>query len=150
MTILQKDVCSRGGLGGAYQGFDHGAEDDEAVLGVEAGFHGAFRVGHEAGDVAPAIADAGDVVHGAVGIAGVVVGGVGRGVAEKDLVIFFDGGESGVVAIVVAVAVSDGDFKDLAFFRGVGERGVGFFNANVHVAADEAQAGVAHHRAGEQ
>jgi hypothetical protein len=33
---------------------------------------------------------------------------------------------------------------------GVGEGRVGVFDANMHVAADEAEAGVAHHRAGEE
>ena len=33
---------------------------------------------------------------------------------------------------------------------GAGEGRVGIFHANVHMAADKAQAGVAHHRAGEQ
>jgi hypothetical protein len=107
-------------------------------------------VRHEAGYVAFAIADAGDVVHGAVGIAGVVVFAVGRGIAEKNLVIFFERGERGFVAIVVAVTVGDGEFEDLAFSGGVGEGGVGVFDADVDVAADEAEAGVAHHGAGEE
>ena len=78
-------------------------------------------MGHEAGDVALAIADAGDVVHGAVGIAGGVVGAVGSGVAEEDLVVFFQIGEGGFIAIVIAVAMGDGNLEDLAFLRGVGE-----------------------------
>jgi hypothetical protein len=140
----------RGGLGCAYEGFDHGAEDYQAVFGVQGGFYGALGMGHEAGDVAFAIADASDVVCGTVGIAGVVVFAVGRGVAEQDLVIFFESGEHGFIAIVIAVAVGDGEFEDLAFLRGVGEGGVGVFYADMHVAADEAEAGVAHHGAGEE
>src|SRR5882762_10316585 len=107
-------------------------------------------MGHQAGYVTLAVANAGDVVHGAVGIAGVVVFAVGRGVAEKNLAIFFESGERGFVAIVIAVAVGDGEFEDLAFLRGVGEGGVGVFDADVDVAADEAEAGVAHHGAGEE
>src|SRR5260370_26956713 len=41
----------------------------------------------------------------------------------------------------------DGNFQDLAFLRGVCERRIRLLHADVHVAADEAQAGVAHHRA---
>jgi hypothetical protein len=140
----------RGGLGCAYEGFDHGAEDYQAVLGVEDGFYGAFGMGHQASYVALAIADAGDVVCGAVGIAGVVVIPVGRGVAKKNLVIFLESGKRGFVAIVVAVAVGDGEFENLAFLGGVGEGRVGVFYADMHVAADETEAGVAHHGSGKQ
>jgi len=107
-------------------------------------------VGHEAGYVAFAIADAGDVVCGTVGIAGGVVGTIGRGVAEKNLVIFFESGECVRVAIVVAVAVGDGQLQNLAFLCGVGEWRVGVLNADVDVAANEAEAGVAHHGAREK
>src|SRR5580704_19329753 len=99
---------------------------------------------HQAGDVALAIADAGDVVHGTVGIAGVVVGAVGRGLTEKNLVTFFESGKRVIFTIVVAVAVGNGQFQNLAFLCGIGERRVGVLDADVHVAADEALAGVAH------
>ena len=69
--------------------------------------------------------------------------------AEKNLAIFFEVGERRFIAIIVAVAVGDGNLEDLAFLRGVGEGGVGVFHTDVDVAADEAEAGVAHHGAGE-
>jgi hypothetical protein len=89
-------------------------------------------------------------VNCAVGIAGVVVGTVGSGVAENHLAVLLELSERGFVAIVITVGVSDGDVENLAFLRGVGERRVGLLDADVQLAADEAQAAVAHHRAGEQ
>jgi hypothetical protein len=65
-------------------------------------------------------------------------------------VIFFEFGECGFIAIVIAVAVGDGNFEDLAFLRGVGEGRIRFFNADLNVAADKAETGIAHHGAGQQ
>src|SRR6267378_1605491 len=107
-------------------------------------------MGHESGDVALAVADSSDIANGAVGIAGAVVGTVGSCVAKNDLAIFLEVGEGGFVTVVIAIGVRDGDLEDLALLRGVGERSVRLLDADVHVAADEAQAAIAHHRAGEQ
>src|SRR5215471_1664045 len=57
------------GLGGADERLDHGAENHQAVGGAEGDFRSALRMRHEAGDVALAAADSGNVAHGAVGIA---------------------------------------------------------------------------------
>ncbi len=46
----------------------HGAENDEAVLAAHKRLGGALRVGHHAEDVAAFVADAGDVLQGAVGV----------------------------------------------------------------------------------
>src|SRR6476659_8368495 len=105
---------------------------------------------HEAGDVAFAIADAGDVVHGAVWITGSVVGSLRSGVVKENLTVFLQLGERGIVDVIVAVAVSDGNLEDLALGGGAGEWRVGFFDANMHVPADKAQTGIAHHSAREQ
>src|SRR5262245_53778943 len=43
-------------------------EDHPAVCAAEDGFAGAFRVRHEAEDVAFLVADTGNVAHGAVGV----------------------------------------------------------------------------------
>src|SRR5260370_1093901 len=116
-------------------------------------------MGHESGDIAFAVADSSDIVNCAVGIAGVVsflrsrkatCGTVGSGVAENHLVIFLQVGHSGLVAMVIAVGMRDGNLEDLALLTGVGERCVCLLDANVHVAADEPQAAIPHHRAGEQ
>src|SRR5216684_328568 len=61
---------SSGCLGSADERFDHGVENDQAIRGAESGFHDALGMGHQSRDVALAVADAGDVGHRAVGIAG--------------------------------------------------------------------------------
>src|SRR5260370_39117091 len=90
--------ASSGGLGGADERFDHGVKNDQAIGGAESGFHGALGMRHEAGDVAFAVADAGDVVHRAVGIASAVIGAIRRCVAEDDLASLFKLGERGFIA----------------------------------------------------
>src|SRR5713226_1076859 len=116
-------------------------------------------MGHETGYVALAVANAGDVADRAVGIADVVSflysrkvtdGTFGSGVAENDLAIFLEFGERGFVAIVITVGVRDGNLENLALLRGVGKRRIRLLDADVHVAADEAQGTIAHHRAREQ
>jgi hypothetical protein len=105
---------------------------------------------HEAGDVAIPVAKPRDVVDGAVGIARGIIRSVGSRVTKNDLMIFFESCESGFVATVISVGVRDGNLEDLAFLGGIGERRVGLLDADVHVAADETQAAVAHHGAGKQ
>src|SRR5260370_2999231 len=110
-------------------------------------------MGHESGDIAFAVADSSDIVNCAVGISGVVsflrsrkatCGSVGSGVAENHFVIFLQVSHSGLVAMVIAVGMRDGNLEDLALLTGVGERGVCLLDANVHVAADEPQAAIPH------
>src|SRR5262249_43103502 len=113
-------------------------------------FHGALRVRHQAGDVAFAVTDTGDVVHRAVRIAGGIIGSKGIRVVKQDLAVALQLGEGGGVDGVGAVAVRDWDLQNLTFSGGAGERTVGFFDADVNVAADKAQAGVAHHGTGEE
>src|SRR5690349_16260881 len=100
-------TCSSSGLGCADQRFDQGMEQDEAVGGIESGFDGALGMGHKADNVAFAVADAGNVVDGAVRIARRVIGAVGCGVAENNLAILFQFSHGRVVAHVVAVVVRD-------------------------------------------
>src|SRR5437016_3250949 len=87
------------------------------------------------------------MVNCTVGIAGLVVGTVGSGVAENDLAVLLKVSEGDFVAVVIAVGMRDGNLEDLALLRGVGERRARLLDADVHVAADEAQAAIAHHRA---
>src|SRR6266849_6203467 len=138
------------GLCGADERFDHGMEYNQAVGGAERRFDGAFGMGHESGDIAPAVADASDIVNGAVGIAGVVVGTIGRRIVENNLMIFFEICERGFVAIVVAVGMRDRNLEDLTFLRSIGEWRARLLDADVDVAADEAQAAVPHHGAGKE
>ena len=107
-------------------------------------------MGHETGDVALAVANSSDIVKGTVRIACRIVCSVRRGVAEDDLAILFEFGERGFVAGVIAIVVRDGNLQDLAVLRRIREGRVGLLDTYVHVAADVAQAAVAHHRAGEQ
>src|SRR4029077_705418 len=141
---------SRCRLGRADERFDHGAENGQAVSGAECRFHSALGMRHESSDVALAVADSGDIVNCTVGIAGVVVGAVRSGVAEDHLAIFFEVRKRLFVAVVVAIRMRDGKLEDLSLLRGVGEQRVRLLDADVHVAADEAEAAIAHHRAGKQ
>src|SRR3954464_15599583 len=70
-----------------------GLEKDEAIGAAEARVAGALRMGHEAKDVARAVADAGDVLGGAVGVG--VVGRVAEliAVAEHDLAVAIELGK---------------------------------------------------------
>ena len=45
---------------------DHGREEEAAIGATEEGVAGAFRVGHEAEDVAVWVDDPGDVIEGAI------------------------------------------------------------------------------------
>src|SRR5260370_35639346 len=105
------------GLCGANERFDHRTENDQAISGAEGGFHGARGLGHEAGDVAFAVADARDIVQGTVRIACRVVCSVRRGVAENDLMVFLKFGERGFVAGVIAIVVRDRNLQDIALLR---------------------------------
>src|SRR5438552_16558899 len=107
-------------------------------------------MGHETGNVALAVADSSDIVDCSVGITGVIVGTVGSGVAENHLVVFLKLRERSLVAMVIAARVRDGNLKNLALLGGVGRRRVRLLDTDVHVAADESQSTIAHHRAGKQ
>src|SRR5260370_14778526 len=102
------------GLCGANERFDHGTENDQAISGAESGFHGALGMGHQACDVAFAVADSSDIVNCAVGIAGGVsffLGGrstadaIRRCVAEDDLAILLEFGGRVFVAGVITIVV---------------------------------------------
>src|SRR5215472_9206613 len=107
-------------------------------------------MGHQAGDVPFAVRDASDVVHRAVGSAGVIVRTIGRRIAKNDLAILLEFRERRLVHGPVAIRMRDGNLEDLALSSGVGERRVGLLHANVDVAADEAQSAVAHHGPGKK
>src|SRR5260370_11843665 len=107
-------------------------KNDKAVGGAGGGPHGAFGRGHEAGDVALAVADSGDIANCAVGITATVVGTLASGVTENDLAILFQISECGFVAMIISVGVRDGDLEDLALLRGGGERRVPLFRPEVH------------------
>src|SRR5712692_1605963 len=137
------------------QTFDHGAENYQAVGRAECRLGSALRVRHQAQDVALAVRDAGDVVERAVGIsrkrrhrAGPA--GLRGRVAENDLVIALQLLKRGRIAKIVPLGMRDGDFQDLSRPRGGGERRRRGLYPNVHVPADEAQAGIPQHGSGQQ
>ncbi len=132
------------------QGVDDGVEDGEAVDAAHYLFAAAFGVGHHAEDVALFVGDAGDVVEGAVGVGGGGGFACGVAVAEEDLSVGFEAVEGGGVGVVAAFAVGDGDAEDLAGVAGVGEGGVGLFDAEVGPLAAELEVVVAHEDAGEE
>src|SRR5882762_4809011 len=105
---------------------------------------------HQPGDIALAVADSGDIVDGAVGIAGIVVRTIGSRVTENHLAIFLEVHKRGSIAIVIAVGVRDGNLEDLSLLRDVGERRVRLLDADMDVAANKTQTSVAHHRPGKQ
>src|ERR1700756_2863309 len=98
----------------AHERFDHGAKNDQAIARAESQFRGALGMRHQAGDVAFAAADAGDVMHRAIGIAGVIVRAVGRSVPKNHLAILFESCESIFVHVPIPVGVGDGHFENLA------------------------------------
>ena len=136
--------------GGTAERRDQGLKNDEAVCRAKRRFHGALRMRHHAEDVAPAIAQAGDGLARTVGIGGGIERAVRRTVAEGNLIVAFQLGERSVVANVVAVSVRNGNAQHLAGAGGRSKGRRGGLNADVHVAADKAQAGIAHQRAGKQ
>src|ERR1700687_2281996 len=117
-------LLSSGRPCGADERFNNETENDQAIVGAQRRFHGALGMGHESSDVAFAVADSGNIVNCAVGIAGAVVGTVGRRIAENHLAVFFELSDRGFVAIVITIGMRDGNLEDLALLRGVGERRV--------------------------
>src|SRR5260370_28498899 len=107
-------------------------------------------MGDKAGDVALAAADPGDIACRRVVIGGVVGFSFWVRLAKDDLMIFFQRGEHSIVTSVISVVVRDGNFENLALLRSRREWRVRLLDANVNVAADIAQAAIAHHGAGEQ
>src|ERR1700680_3251914 len=142
--------ASSGGPRRAGQGFGHGAQNDQAIGGIEGRFHGALRVRHQARDVALAVADAGNVVERAIRIARGVICALWSCIAEQNLAILFEIGERCFIGVVVAVIVCDGNFQNLALRSGVGERCIGLLDADEYVAANVAETRIAHHGAGKQ
>ena len=126
-------------------------EQHEPVAAAEDGLTGPLGVRHHADDVAALAADAGDVAGRAVRIrrAGRRAAR-GIDIPEDHAPLPFQPIEQIVGREVVALAVIDGDAQHLALPAGAGERRVGLLDPDADVLADELQAAVAQHRAGEQ
>src|SRR5512135_2269705 len=92
------------------------SENLRAVLAAEKLAAGVFRVRHEAEDVAPLVADAGDIFQRAVGIGGRRRLAFGVDVAQQNLPVFAQALQGRRVGVVTAFAVLDRHFEQLAFF----------------------------------
>ena len=115
-----------------------GLEDEAAVGAAEDGFAGAFGVGHQTEDVTAFVADAGNVVDGAVGVVHV---------ADDDAVVALELFEDGRLGEVAAFTMGDGDAEDLALGAGVGKGSVRGLDAEFDPVADELETFVADQRA---
>ena len=105
---------SRRCLCSANQRFDHRLENHEPIGGVQCRFDGALRMRHQAGHIAFAIADTGDVSHRTIRISARIIGTIRSRVAENDLAIFLQLRERRFVNGVIAVVVRDRNPQDLA------------------------------------
>ena len=74
----------------------------------------------------------------------------GFGIAERHAAFAFEPVERGVVGEVVAVMVRDRDARSSDPAHSRGEQRLRVFDRQRHVAADEADAGIAQQRAGQQ
>ena len=107
-------------------------------------------MGHHADDVATGVADARDVVDGAVGVGVGRTLAVGGDVAEDDAILVMQLGEAVGLDDVVALGVGDGQAEDLAVAGRRRAGGLGGFHAEVGPLATELGAVVEQHGAGEQ
>src|SRR5258708_23456429 len=107
-------------------------------------------MGHQAGHVAFAIANACNIVERAIGIARGVIRAVWSRITEKDLSIVFKVSKRGFVGAVIAVVMGDWDFQDLALRSAAGKGRIGLLNADEHVPANVAKTRIAYHGSGKQ
>src|SRR5512134_2436701 len=102
----------------------YGGEQDEAVGAAEHRLAGALRMRHEPDDVAFFVADAGDVVDGAVRVRQISDVPLRVAVAEDDPPGRLELPHHLGVGVVVALAVRNGNPQHLATRRKAGERGI--------------------------
>jgi hypothetical protein len=98
-------------------------------------------VGHHAQHVAAIVEHAGDIALRTVDR---------FGIAERHAAFAFQPVERFGIGVIVAVMVRDRDVDPLARVVAGGEQRLAGFDLQRHVAADEADAGIAHQRAGQQ
>ena len=105
---------------------------------------------HHAQNVAAGAADSGNILKGPVGIR---FGGdfsFRVAIAENDSPVAAQLGQRRIVADIIAVHMSDGNAKDVALARCVGEGRFGILDANMHRLANVFQSRVAHQGARQQ
>src|SRR2546426_217016 len=146
LTVLGGDA-QRIGTGLPRQAFQHGAENHQAVLGAQRGFHRTLRMRHQAQHIALAVADPRDVGERAVGISRGMLAAFGRDVPEDDLTVALELSERAAVAEVVPLGVRDRELQHLTRLGGGCKRSLRGLYADVDLAAGEAQPPVGQHRA---
>src|SRR5262249_44625541 len=115
-------------------------EDFEAFRGAKFGLTGALGMRHHSQDVAPWVADSGNVVERAVGISFRRHYSRSIGIAEDDAMVFVQFAERRVIAEVVAFHMADWDGKYLALPAGGREGSIGALDAHMNRLADVFQA----------
>ena len=122
----------------------------EAVLHAEHVFAGALRMRHHAQDVAPLVADAGDIFQRSVGIGFRGNLPLRSCIAEDHLLALVQLLQRGLVAEVIPLAMPDGHLQHLARSQSLGEGRSAAFHPQVDRLADVLQAAVAQQDSGEQ
>lgn len=97
-----------------FQRSEDAFENPFAILATEGELTSAFGMRHQAGHVAPLVADARDVLQRAVGIRRVGQVSAGVAVLPEDLVVRLELGEGCLVGKVTALTVGDGHAKNLS------------------------------------
>src|SRR5579871_829891 len=143
------DTLTHGG-GLPRQRGDQRTKNDETVGRAEDRLVGALRVRHQTQNISLAIANARDRVQRAVGIGARIAMAAGRAVTKHNLFIALEFVKRCFLAKIVAVRMSDRDSEYLALCGQRREWRGNIFHANVHVAADETQAAIAHESPGQQ
>src|SRR5262245_25302130 len=132
------------------QRLDHRLEDHEAIGAAEHRLAGAFRMRHQANDIAGLIAETGNSRRGAIRV-GLIADLAGLGaVAENDLAVRVEPGNHLGLSEVIAFAVSDWKRQHLTTPARHREWCVGLFNPHVDLLTLKLQAPVPQHGARQQ
>src|SRR6476620_9286928 len=110
-------------------------EEELAVVAAQQRLRCALRVGHQAQDVAVAVAYSRDGVGRAVGVGGGVDQTFGGAVAQDYLLVALDFGQRFGVGVVAAFAVGDGQPPDCARRHSVEQRTAHVLFGDMHPAA---------------
>src|SRR5262245_12762008 len=129
---------------------DDRRENLGAVISAKQFVAGILGVRHQAEDVSFFVAHPGDVIQGAVGIGRRRWLASGIDIAQHNLTVFIQTFQRFFVGVIAAFAMFDRDFEQLTLFCSVGERRIGFFDAQMNLLADKLQGGVAHQRTRQQ
>lgn len=129
---------------------NHALENQFSVCAAKNRFAGAFRMRHEAGHVASVIANAGDVLQGAIRVRGIGNVSIRIAIMPQNLVVRFQVCERLLISEIAAFAVGDRHAEDFSRRNLAGERGIVREGFQEHVLAMKLQIAVANERAGQQ